>query len=72
MIMNSYKHKATRPLIPSKEWKRGISDLSKQLAKANAQRMLRLELDDEAWEGSTASRRTPSPSRRGAGLRCGW
>jgi len=49
------------------KWKRGISDLSKQLAKANAQRMLRLELDDEAWErlyGFTSHPIPATPGRR--------
>ena len=32
------------------KWKRGLSDLAKQQTKARAERTLRLELDDEAWD----------------------
>ena len=32
------------------KWERGLSELMKQQTKAKAERTLRLELDDDAWE----------------------
>lgn len=47
------------------KWKRGLSDLAKQQTKARAERTLRLELDDEAWDRLYGHLSHPIPATPG-------
>lgn len=47
------------------KWKRGLSDMAKQQTKARAERTLRLELDDDAWDRLYGHRSHPIPATPG-------
>jgi adenine-specific DNA-methyltransferase len=47
------------------KWKRGLSDLVKQQTKKKAERTLRLELDEEAWDALYGFRSHPIVARKG-------
>jgi adenine-specific DNA-methyltransferase len=47
------------------KWKRGLSDLAKQQTKARAERTLRLELDDDAWDRLYGHVSHPIPAVKG-------
>ncbi len=55
------------------KWKRGLSDLSKQATKRNAERTLKIEIwTTKPSTASTATSATRSPPAKGRRSRCGW
>ncbi|MBK9075184.1 MAG: hypothetical protein IPL77_09410 [Flavobacteriales bacterium] len=47
------------------KWKRGLSDLSKQATKRNAERTLKIEIDDEAFDRLYGHISHPIPAKKG-------
>jgi len=47
------------------KWKRGLSDLAKQMTKRNVEQTLKVEIDDEAFDRLYGFRSHPIPSKKG-------